>query len=1024
MQTAATSPRLDTPPQYCHFCDSLRQVVDSDDPELLCDYVNIRGSELKAVDVQKNSLLMLLLIGKAKKCALELIQRYRQSLDLTQQNDQGRTALFLACAVGATDVALELIRQDPAKLLQKDAHGITPLHVAVEKNLVDVVCEVSLAARRDPQFRALLPALFADHSSTPLHIAAKSSTRILQEVLEFAPAIDPIDEEAMTPLHHAVTSLTPTENVTLLRNRTNRVDAVDACGRTPLSIASGLGNPAVVQILLDGKASPDIGQPCPLLSAFMAGHLPIFEKLLGQRASPNVQVNGIPLHDILCALDERAFAAALIRHGGVPSTRSISLSEFHDKARNNAKPPKRISLTKLVSKKTQQQLDPADASRAANWSIDELLKLLKTYKHAKDKDGNNLLQLALLADNFTAFLLLLHSNPAFVNEPNVYGKTALHMAVRRAKLLETHLLVKFGADSNALDNEKNSPLHIVCNMLSSDRGIVVPIINILHSRGARLEASNSSDRTPLDEAFETLNNTVFESLLKLGASSDKVLIKTCDRVNYAWTEIVILARAKRIAQSTSLSVVEASSMGLTAAAKPDRKVEYQTPISTVLQKFNNPEYKDQISTVMKLFELLLQHGADRNRPFAIRSLDLGSKMITPLGFATRHALTEILRLLLDSGADIDGKTKDFPRPIQIACALGNPDLVELLMKYRPRIPQQLKKLESQLPPKIREKLSSQAADVSARIVPKFEDLRLHLSNNTPPSPASSARSLATDEDDDIQEIEKGMEGIHMFDDNAPKLFNRHDTLDEERMRLAEMISSTCLMRQESRLLPGSLCRLRGIEVAIQGHAVPEAKNRDAKTVDIIRAVLHAINEQLKICKPGYDSPERLTLLSNMHSINTDKIKQIDIYQGREVINRDIAALKLLSKESAILVMLPVGVQIQNYANHYLKGIEMRPMKTDQWTSVNVIKTETGLTAIGYGNCGITVREKQDQEPYTAATFRIDGEINWNETTGQTMVTIRRSNLRFDPKTTLKIQYHIYTALNAPITYSTVYRSKN
>ena len=94
------------------------------------------------------------------------------------------------------------------------------------------------------------------------------------------------------------------------------------------------------------------------------------------------------------------------------------------------------------------------------------------------------------------------------------GRTLLHGASNRGSVNAASWLLQHGADSNALDNERRTPLH-VC----AERNVVATVIKLLIDAGSELNALDASGNTPLDYARKNKRAKVVEYLVSVGGRS-------------------------------------------------------------------------------------------------------------------------------------------------------------------------------------------------------------------------------------------------------------------------------------------------------------------------------------------------------------------------------------------------------------------------------------------------------------------------------------------------------------------------
>jgi len=80
--------------------------------------------------------------------------------------------------------------------------------------------------------------------------------------------------------------------------------------------------------------------------------------------------------------------------------------------------------------------------------------------------------------------------------------------------------------------------------------------------------------------------------------------------------------------------------------------------------------------VSDMVEFMLDHGADINAP--------GEDGWTPLHFAAAHGHTFIVRFLLDNGARVDAAAADGSTPIDLAYLYERGNVIQILNALNPR----------------------------------------------------------------------------------------------------------------------------------------------------------------------------------------------------------------------------------------------------------------------------------------------------------------------------------------------------
>jgi ankyrin repeat protein len=93
----------------------------------------------------------------------------------------------------------------------------------------------------------------------------------------------------------------------------------------------------------------------------------------------------------------------------------------------------------------------------------------------------------------------------------------LHGASQQGDLEVAQLLLKFGADANALDDSNQAPLH-----LASREGHLEVVQLLVGRSAASIHLRNNKGRNPFQEASAGGHHDVKEFLLEHGAEDDVV----------------------------------------------------------------------------------------------------------------------------------------------------------------------------------------------------------------------------------------------------------------------------------------------------------------------------------------------------------------------------------------------------------------------------------------------------------------------------------------------------------------------
>ena len=131
-------------------------------------------------------------------------------------------------------------------------------------------------------------------------------------------------------------------------------------------------------------------------------------------------------------------------------------------------------------------------------------------------------QLPVCGDNSkitkTAQVLLEHGASVHVRNKN--SQTALHLASHHGHCGGVALLLEFGADVDAQDNDAMTPLLSVLQFRGGDDSKITKTARVLLEHGASVHLRNKNCQTPLHLASQRILSGIVEFLLKLGADVD------------------------------------------------------------------------------------------------------------------------------------------------------------------------------------------------------------------------------------------------------------------------------------------------------------------------------------------------------------------------------------------------------------------------------------------------------------------------------------------------------------------------
>ena len=237
---------------------------------------------------------------------------------------------------------------------------------------------------------------------------------------------------------------------------------------------------------------------------------------------------------------------------------------------------------------------------------------------------------------------LLHQHGA-VLPTGCEGRTLLHAASNDGLMDVAQWLLHIGADANAKDNGKKTPLH-----LAAAHGHLELVRTLLgHSVDANAAATTFLDPTPLHEASEYGRVDIVRLLIQNGANVNA-------GVGHRWTPLH-LASYKGNAEIVRLLIKHGAGVNTWDRFQ-------QTPLHVVHVR------------AAEIVPLLIQGGAD------VDARDWDQQ--TPLHLALFEKEGEAVQPLIQLGADVNAQDENQTTPLHLASSLGSPQTaVRLLIEH-------------------------------------------------------------------------------------------------------------------------------------------------------------------------------------------------------------------------------------------------------------------------------------------------------------------------------------------------------
>ncbi len=397
----------------------------------------------------------------------------------------GATALHFSAERGYLEIVKELICHK-ASLLQNDQH-MSPLHIAAESSRAEIVeFFVSRAECSKPDRIGALELLGASYANDKDNYDLDKAYHYMWMAMQ---------ERYADPRDMVVKDVKPAVEAYENRTECQTLQQLEAIRDEPDSIHL---EALIIRERILGEDNAEIPHPIIFRGAVFADTAR-FDKCtsLWMRAMTLRQKNGRTItKDLLRfaqVFSQMIHVGVEVEFGPTENVLEHALEEFTRDQRNlNSE-----SLTKEEIA-TQQEVYECNIHTALY-----LLVILTNLKYSRDEE----LRLCKMAYRFNRLHLKLGKT----------GFTPLHMAVDEHTLIDdfhvndvvkfpnpvlTKLLVKCGGDVNVMDNNGNTPVHVIVKYTKpiSDFLALHGIIMTLLENGAHLDIANSDGHTPIESS--------------------------------------------------------------------------------------------------------------------------------------------------------------------------------------------------------------------------------------------------------------------------------------------------------------------------------------------------------------------------------------------------------------------------------------------------------------------------------------------------------------------------------------------
>ncbi|CAH8650718.1 unnamed protein product [Schistosoma haematobium] len=600
-------------------------------------------------------------------------------LERDSRSRGGMPALHIAARKDDANAVSLLLNNAEVNVNHQSQPGFTPLHIAAHYGNV-TVARVLIERGADVNFQA-------KNNITPLHVAAKwGRGGMVQLLLNSNALVDCRTRDGLTPLHCAARS-GHAELASLLMGAGANPSAKTRNGLTPLHMAAQGNNEEVARVLiLRGASVADrTGDSLtPLHVAAHCGNTEVARVLLDNGCDVNARaLNGFtPLH-IACKKQKIRVIELLLQYGAqINMTTESGLSPLHVAAFIGG--PEIVQLLIQHGAHVNQATMRCEtalhlAVRNRQVSVAETLIYHGASVNAKARDEQTPLHVACLTGTpeLINVLLSCKANP---NLPARDGYTALHIASKEGRHDLLGQLLEAGADLNARTKKGFTALH-----LAAKRGQVKVAKQLIQAQPKSVNAIGQNDLTPLHIATHYNRLPVVQLLLDNNAQVD------C-RAGNGYTSLHMAAKQNHLDIATLLLAHESDQIQI---ANSSSRSGF-TPLHLAAQE----GHTDMVS-------LLLQHGADPNHqsknglaPLHLAAQEdhvsvaqilksAGAKVspLTRAGYSPLHTACHfgqinMVRYLLDlpDAPDINQRTQMGFTPLHLAAQQCHSQVVRLLLE--------------------------------------------------------------------------------------------------------------------------------------------------------------------------------------------------------------------------------------------------------------------------------------------------------------------------------------------------------
>lgn len=457
------------------------------------------------------------------------------------------------------------------------------------------------------------------------------------------------------------------------------------------------GNTEIFELLLNEITEEDINQTRPgckhnfMVTACKNGHLPLLHLLAEKGGDLHFYNSKKTLLAIACKNQHVEIVRFLLKHY-VSTDVGVFQSTFLDSKKNPVTP-----LGIACQKKSLE---------IVQLLVDSCVDIEKESFHR----GSPLIVAA--QSGRVEIVNYLLDRGANIEKKDSIGNTALMNAIQEEHLPVIQLLIDRGANINTFNNKKETPLSIAC------RNNMNQLVEFLISKGANINGSRNEQTTLLMIACENNNEELFHFLLEKGVFSNtpdsyRALLSTCCKHGHQSLVELLISKGALVEASAELIQIayrfnqlhlikyfllhygidffrQASIHEIVAKICLEARLDVLKIFLDAQLQLNACYIVDHyFGNFITLFDVIMRQDAiDDKKIEALRFL-LENKMdvnlrynensSTALHIACQQGNIEIVKLLLDFGANVFSINELKTTPLNIACSKGNLEIVRLLL---------------------------------------------------------------------------------------------------------------------------------------------------------------------------------------------------------------------------------------------------------------------------------------------------------------------------------------------------------